>query len=345
MTPSRSLWLWLSLLLGCDGGISEMTQSVKRVATTAGVDAQDLSVGCPAGTLAYDGWSGEYPGPILQVNSPITVPGLSIVCDEKPSLNCTVPAGLYHPWSEVSRAEFKTVGVVRRYMATQDARLGGQAIPKGTEVVEQFYMAEGMCGMSVNGQAIEDDCIGHNAMSSRFKELPAATPGFENQQYLGVTCAEGHKAWIRITKKIMTMPQVQEGEILQYGEVGPSLLKDGSPSPLDKWAGRRSDQTYDLGIPEGEGPFWTVAVQAGGSEGASKAKVDKLRASGFPAHTAWLGRYGSAKYKGLWLVYVGPFSYSDRDSAQAMMARVRAAGFPDAYAVTLGRRGQREQLR
>ena len=41
-------------------------------------------LGCPAGTFAYDGWSGEYPLPIVQVNKTITVDALTNICEKKP---------------------------------------------------------------------------------------------------------------------------------------------------------------------------------------------------------------------------------------------------------------------
>jgi len=347
--------LMLMLILGCGGNeagqpyvpqqtVDGIAKAVKPTKRASAAQVQDFG-GCPPGTFAYDGWSGEYPGPILQINQPINVSARSIVCDLKPSLPCTVKPGLYHPWSEISEATFKTVGKVQRFMTLKKVKFWGVTVPKGTEVIEQFYAAEGQCGLVINGKSFQDMCVSGGDRTDEFQELPQASPGFENQQYLGVECAEGHKGWVHINQALLAIPVVQEGEILDYGEVGPSALPNGQPSPLDKWASRRTNKTHDLSIAESEGPFWAISIQAGGTESSSRRKVDELRAAGHPAHMAWLGRYGSAKYKSLWFVYVGPYAYGDQDRVRAVLSEIRSTVDPKAYAVTLGRAGQREQMK
>jgi hypothetical protein len=224
-------------------------------------------------------------------------------------------------------------------------------VPAGTEVIEQFYMAEGQCGLVINGQSAEGYCPSIGSASglgedeSSFKSLPNASPDFVNQQYLGIDCTEGHKGWIRVSDSFMGLPDVQEGEILGYGSVGPSLLPNGERSPLDKWANLRSSKRYNLGISQNDGPFWTISISAGGSESGSKRKVDELRQQGWPAHMAWLGGYGSAKNKKLWFVYVGPYSYSDRAQVEDDLSKIQSQVNRKSYAVTLGRAGEREQMK
>ena len=328
-------------VVGCGDVGEELTDKLSGIASP---QSQKFA-GCPAGTFAYDGWSGEYPTPIVQVNKTITVDALTNICEKKPTLKCTVKPGLYNPWSEISKADFKTVGGVRRFMTLKKVEFFDATVPEGTEVIEQFYMAEGMCGLVINGQSAEGYCPSNGDEKGSFKPLPNASPDFVNQQYLGIDCTEGHKGWIHITDAFMNLPNVQEGEILGYGSVGPSLLPNGERSPLDVWANRRASSSYDLGISENEGPFWTISISAGGSESGSKRKVDELRQKGFPAHMAWLGGYGSAKNKRMWFVYVGPFSYSDRMLVEEQLFQVRSQVNKKSYAVTLGRAGQREQIK
>ena len=69
-----------------------------------------------------------------------------------------------------------------------------------------------------------------------------------------------------------------------------------------------------------------------------------LRAQGENAHITSLKGYGSAGNKDLWVVYVGPFSMDELDAVRAAVGRVRAMDYRDAYAVTLGAKGQRRTL-
>ena len=110
------------------------------------------------------------------------------------------------------------------------------------------------------------------------------------------------------------------------------------------WDERREDARYDLAIPESEGPFWVVAISALPSRIRAERLASELREQGENAHIASLQGYGSAGNKDLWIVYVGPFSMDERDAVRAAVGRVRAMDYRDAYAVTLGAKGQRRTL-
>jgi serine/threonine protein kinase len=128
----------------------------------------------------------------------------------------------------------------------------------------------------------------------------------------------------------------------------PQKVVRAEPQPqTEPWQERREDPNYNLNIPEYQGPFWTVAVRAGGSERSVDKLLEELRSKGFPAHKAWLSEYGSAKNKALWFNYVGPFAPTPAGKAEALEAlrQVRQAGYSSAYAVTVGRAGQREVVR
>ena len=125
------------------------------------------------------------------------------------------------------------------------------------------------------------------------------------------------------------------------------VVRAEPPPQAEPWRERREDPSYNLNIPEYQGPFWTVAVRAGGSERSVDKLLKELRGKGFPAHKAWLSEYGSAKNKALWFNYVGPFPATPTGKAEALEAlrQVRQAGYSSAYAVTVGRAGQREVVR
>ena len=135
-----------------------------------------------------------------------------------------------------------------------------------------------------------------------------------------------------------------------YAGLGHCIDVDNvSVTPLGKlgrsiWDERRQDARYDLALAESEGPFWVVAISALPSRIRAERLASELRERGEKAHIASLKGYGSAGYKDLWVVYVGPFSMDEIDAVRVAERRLRASEYRDAYAVTLGTKGQRRTL-
>lgn len=88
---------------------------------------------------------------------------------------------------------------------------------------------------------------------------------------------------------------------------------------------------------------WIICVNASPSRHEAEAKLRRLQASGFPVGVLWIPDYGSLSEKPLWLAYVGPVPYGDRETARKLRRRVQAS-IRSAYAVKLDRRGPREML-
>ena len=101
----------------------------------------------------------------------------------------------------------------------------------------------------------------------------------------------------------------------------------------------------DLQIGEGSGPFWIISIAAEKNRNYAISRAKKLRKNGWPAHIAWLGNYGSAKYKNLWVIYIGPYAMSERNKVEQLLPKVKAQINPKAYAVTLGATGQRQAIK
>jgi len=337
MRAKMALALTGLFTLGCTGMCSGLLDKV-----TGGSG----SGGCPEGTHVSQGWPGEYPDPVLQVNAPTEVDARADVCDDSANLDCTVPPGLYHPWSDYAVAAYKTVSPVQVYVAEKDLafKINGTKIAKGTEIRELAYVAEGQCEMELNGETFFDTCLA-DLGEPGFKALPMVAEGFSAQQYFSVQCAEGHTGWIHVNEGLRENSAFIGGELVGYGEVDPTPLADGSLPFDDKWTTRRKSAAHDLKIPEHEGPFWTIAISAGAPEDVSKEQAEELRGDGWPAHIAWLGDYGSAKNKEIWLVYVGPYASSDRTTVKKELSKVKAKVDKKAYGVTLGRAGQRKQIK
>ena len=125
--------------------------------------------GCPEGVVVNPGWEGEYPGPVVDVTKAATVSARAEPCQRAAAQQCTVPAGLYHPWSEVEAA-YRTVRGVDRYEVLKDTRIGEIEVSAGTEGSVVAYLAEGYCTFDVGGRKAEAMCPGV-ADDETFREL------------------------------------------------------------------------------------------------------------------------------------------------------------------------------
>jgi hypothetical protein len=164
---------------------------------------------CPAGVEPAPLWVGEYPGPVVEVTQAVTLPGRAAPCDAAATLTCTVPPGLYHPWSTLE-AGFVTLSRVQRYRATR----AHEGLDEGEIVEVTTYLAEGYCRWRVRGRELDERCP-----EDGFEELPAEP--WDDLQTLGVDCREGRRAWLDAPALLAT-PGVREGVVLGYGEIGPA---------------------------------------------------------------------------------------------------------------------------
>ncbi len=195
------------------------------------------------------------------------------------------------------------------------------------------------------------DCL--NPRTQMGPNKTSASITFE-QYWRSPTYADAGDKRVDFTKTQMGWLLVGE-EMIYADKWDTRNFRDGSPapkavfstneSPTDKWGKRRVSSQPNLSIPPHEGPFWIIAVGAVKSEAPAVQKVRSLRSQGYDAHTAWLGHYGSAKYKERWVIYIGPYAYHDRGMVEQMLPGIQNQVEPTAYGVTLGLEGQREKLR
>jgi hypothetical protein len=183
---------------------------------------------CPEGTTASAGWSGEYPSPVIQVNANVTVKGRGHPCDATSEISCTVPAGLYHPWSTTSKAAFQSVAPAFRFVTRKEVAPTGRTLPVGTHVLEQSYLSEGFCVLVIDGKTEEGDCPG-GAVDDAYTKLPTPNADFGYHQFLEVACTEGVKSWLR-DKDLLAQRGVTQGQITDYGVVAPIDVRDESPA-------------------------------------------------------------------------------------------------------------------
>ena len=203
-----------------DKPYDEVLQESKQIANDV-YAAEELTPSvCTAGLHINAFWPGEYPSPVVQVNARVSVPARASSCGVPRALRCTLEPGLYHPWSPEPIGEFEEVRASWRYVATRDTELDGYAFSKGTEVIVPAYLSEGFCLVLVEGVQTEMTCPGMGD-DDGFQEIVNPNVG-EPEQFLGVQCAEGYRAWILVNDALFSYPEIVEGDITGWGMVGPA---------------------------------------------------------------------------------------------------------------------------
>lgn len=90
-------------------------------------------------------------------------------------------------------------------------------------------------------------------------------------------------------------------------------------------------------------PQWVIACEALAAKADAEKAAAQLRSRGFKADTLWIPHFSSLSSAELWLVYVGPWDYGDKDSVRSSLPVVQRL-FPDAYAIKLDQSGSRETI-
>lgn len=167
---------------------------------------------CPQGVVTNLGWEGEYPSPVVEVTKPVSLKASADPCAD-PTMDCAVPAGLYHPWSQVE-VDYATVRSVEKYRAKHDTTVGETAVKSGEEVTVTQYLSEGYCIVEVAGKDGEAEC----PLDADFEKLPGRE--VPTRQLIEFSCGGTSKGWVDAAE-LMKAPGVQEGKVVEWGTVGP----------------------------------------------------------------------------------------------------------------------------
>jgi hypothetical protein len=176
-------------------------------------------------------WSGEYPGPVIDVNSrkagTTTIEAYASPRQLSQTVSCTIGNGIYHPWSKTKNSviNFYSLTSLVEFDVVKDVALQGDediSLSKGSKVSEVIYYGEGYCGaVAVSGSqrkllAIHCDAIYDN------EALVKSTKDDEfHEQWLHVRCAEGTTAFVE-DSALLSQKGVKPGRIKGYGNVGPA---------------------------------------------------------------------------------------------------------------------------
>lgn len=172
------------------------------------------ATGCPEGVIAAPGWPGEWPSPVVDVVKAVTLKVRAEPCS-RPSLDCEVPAGIYHPWSDIV-AEYVTVRSIDKYTVNKTLDVdelhckAGQTI----EVTQEF--GEGYCGYRVAGKDVTAPCP--EMLGDALTRVPG--PEREDKELFSVSCG-AKTGWVEANDALLALPGIRPGSTPEYGKVGP----------------------------------------------------------------------------------------------------------------------------
>lgn len=200
--------------------------------------------------MVYRFWSGEYPQPVIDVQSKIkgktVITASTSLRNPSETVSCTINNGVYHPWSQAKNNTpviFYSVKSQEDYLVkkktsmerfvyeseTSAGRTETYEFNPGDQIQNIYYAGEGYCVGShiqtIKKQKklteIDFSCELVDDKNSFKRLTPPTAKDDLIEQWLYISCAEGHKAFIR-DNDLLASPGVKEGTIKDYGSVGPA---------------------------------------------------------------------------------------------------------------------------
>ncbi len=169
--------------------------------------------------VAYNFLSGEYPKPVIVVNSKSgwnKINGHLSLRKLAKKKACTIRSGVYHPWSndKTSLISFYSIRPRTSHIAMSNTEIEDQKVEKEDKFINEVYLSEGFCSYSLNGRKrVDINCIRDN---KNFKTIEY--PAHPSEQWLYLDCKEGYKVFVQ-DSELLTQSNITEGQITGYGKV------------------------------------------------------------------------------------------------------------------------------
>lgn len=171
--------------------------------------------------LSYNFWSGEYPYPVISVQSTkknwVKIQGYSSLRKLDKKKSCTIKTGVYHPWSrtKTSIINYYTIIPQVSYVVQKNTVIEGTKFKKGDKLNRELYLAEGFCSYSLkDGKEFEAFCI--DKKDKNFKRVES--PSHLSEQWLYLSCKENYNIFVK-DNDLLSQPYVKEEKVTGYGEV------------------------------------------------------------------------------------------------------------------------------
>jgi hypothetical protein len=252
---SKSMLLAATMALVLSACSSKPVDTVRKVAGTGDIDSSTTEKfesyslpitrqGVTTTRVAYNFWSGEWPTPVIDINSEkagaTTIQAYRTLRDPKETdkVACTIANGLYHPWSkkDPSIIIYYSLSSRESYTAKEDTFLpmydaeGNEKrleIPKDSVISNVIYYAENYCGailrMGKKARSISASCDFFSENKSLVMTSKKEKDDY-SEQWLYLQCAEKNadgsplKAFVR-DEEILKQAEIKQGCPAEYGSV------------------------------------------------------------------------------------------------------------------------------
>lgn len=207
-------------------------QSYKLPITRNGVTAKQV---------AQNFWGGEWPGPVVDVNSSkaggsTTIQAYTNLRNPKPEdrVSCTIKNGVYNPWAkdnqDPSAIVYYTISGITDYDVIQSTVIWEGIGPKikavkGSVIENVVYYGENFCGailkIGKNRKPVTGNC---DAFANKKFFIPKSTnTNFPREQWLYLECAETKDgtpihAFVQ-DDDILKQSGIQRGCFPEYGSI------------------------------------------------------------------------------------------------------------------------------
>lgn len=189
--------------------------------------------------VAYSFWSGEYPGPVININSSkvgkTTIKGYTSLRDKKDIKPCSVSNGLYHPWStkQSSLIRFYTISPIESYQVTTipskeihnelSITSPEEYLKVGDKIINIVYEGEGYSEGILQVSSKTDKLL--SFQSEIFDNNPTVFKKIEDvktlpnpEQWIYFKCEEGYNIFAE-DKHLLSQKGIKRGEVTGYGEI------------------------------------------------------------------------------------------------------------------------------
>jgi len=207
------------------------------VSSSAQADATAMQIPVTRGgetktRVSYQFWSGEYPGPVIDVGG--SNKGMTIVKAHRSlrnpgkPVNCEIKNGLYHPWSHEKNSvlSYYTVVATYNYLVLQDtlidnddSRLDPVRAVKGSSLQNVVYYGENICGGTiVNTGARAEVSFSCEIVDDKLTFKKTTPNDAFVEQWIHINCADSTKAFVQ-ADALLKQRGVKRGDIADYGKV------------------------------------------------------------------------------------------------------------------------------